>query len=542
MAAPPPPPASNGVNASELMYAVNQNDATRVKELLKSGVDPNAHDYDKRTAAHIAAGEGFVSLLRMLHESGADLHAKDRWGGTPLDDATLEKQTSCAEYLVSRGVTFGTRSHVINPETAAQIEEDFTRAIDPTSFLGRYLQAAADGNLESIQSMGQVDVNCADYDQRTAIHVSASEGRLEVVKYLIENGALVNCRDRWGRTPLDDALAGGYAEVVQLLKEHGGEATGAYEETSNYVSDAEMKNLQEHGQKEKWALKKSEILISKTRFAKGAGGELFKAKWRGLDCVAKSCANMVSNKQALQDLGNEISLLSQTRHPHLVMFLGASFEEFPPIMLMEDCKGGTLEERIVKVASEGKSLTKNERVKWTYELALGMNFLHLCDPCIVHRDLKPSNILLTADGNVRITDFGLSKFIPSKNKKMNDRFTMTGETGSYRFMAPEVFKHEQYNEKVDVYSFALIVYWMQVGVRPFVHYTDPVAAVRAAALEGVRPTFGKKCDKHLVNLLQECWQQDGERRPAFSEVLSSLDAMQYSSFSLHNKSSKCTIQ
>jgi serine/threonine protein kinase len=85
-----------------------------------------------------------------------------------------------------------------------------------------------------------------------------------------------------------------------------------------------------------------------------------------------------------------------------------------------------------------------------------MNFLHSCSTHVVHRDLKPSNVLLTTDNHIKITDFGLSKFIPSKNKGMNDKFAMTGETGSYRFMAPEVFRHEAYNLKVNRTGFVFV--------------------------------------------------------------------------------------
>ena len=57
---------------------------------------------------------------------------------------------------------------------------------------------------------------------------------------------------------------------------------------------------------------------------------------------------------------------------------------------------------------------------------------------------------------------------------------MTGETGSYRYMAPEVFRHEIYNEKVDVYAFAMIFYELLEGIPPFMDH-DPITAATKAA-------------------------------------------------------------
>ena len=61
----------------------------------------------------------------------------------------------------------------------------------------------------------------ADYDGRTALHVAACEGHLEVVKYLLEHGASVHLRDRFGHSPLDDAVRFGHEEVVEILVNTG---------------------------------------------------------------------------------------------------------------------------------------------------------------------------------------------------------------------------------------------------------------------------------------------------------------------------------
>lgn len=83
-------------------------------------------------------------------------------------------------------------------------------------------------------------------------------------------------------------------------------------------------------------------------------------------------------------------------------------------------------------------------------------------------------------------------FVTAKVKDEYQPYLMTGETGSYRFMAPEVFKHEAYGRPVDVYSFSLILHYMLTGVAPWPHL-DGMRAVEAAALEDERPAVPRSC-------------------------------------------------
>lgn len=81
--------------------------------------------------------------------------------------------------------------------------------------------AASAGDLDEIRRLHSIglDLNQADYDGRTALHLAAAENQIAVVKYLISNGAYKTPKDRWGRTPVFDAEKGGYKDVVSLLKD-----------------------------------------------------------------------------------------------------------------------------------------------------------------------------------------------------------------------------------------------------------------------------------------------------------------------------------
>ena len=118
--------------------------------------------------------------------------------------------------------------------------------------------------------------------------------------------------------------------------------------------------------------------------------------------------------------------------------------------------------------------------------------LLLNGPCMTCR-----NSLIYDTGTIKLADFGLSKSLPVNKHASYDldaTFRLTGETGSYRYMAPEVFRHEPYNYKVDVYSFSMIAYQLFEHMPPFAGM-DPVAAAKAAALRDSRPAFNKLNDQ-----------------------------------------------
>jgi serine/threonine protein kinase len=155
------------------------------------------------------------------------------------------------------------------------------------------------------------------------------------------------------------------------------------------------------------------------------------------------------------DFRIETQILSQLRHPNICMMLGYSATKDFEVMISELMQCSLLDVFNAHRVN-GTKMTKKKQLRYAIELCKGMNYLHTCKPPILHRDLKPANLLLDFRDTLKVTDFGLAKIRPEKKMDADstmetDKFIMTGETGSYRFMAPEVFRHEEYNEAVDVY-------------------------------------------------------------------------------------------
>ena len=94
---------------------------------------------------------------------------------------------------------------------------------------------------------------------------------------------------------------------------------------------------------------------------------------------------------------------------------------------------------------------------------------------------------------------------------------MTAETGSYRWMAPEVIRHEPYGTGCDVYSFGVLCWEMLSYSIPFPQHT-PVEVALSVATKGMRPEIPAHSPSVLVDLIEQCWQQQALLRPSFAKV------------------------
>ena len=510
-----------------LQQAALGNQAEMEKILKERPAFVNFRDYDRRTALHVAASEGHVHICQYLIEKGASVNRSDRWGGSPLDDAHRHRHQAVIQYLRENGATTGSANQTTN-----------------------LITAAAEGDADEVRmllEMGNVSVNEGDYDRRTALHLAAGEGQVEIVKMLCEAGADVNAEDRWGSRPLDDAKSAKNEECMKLL-----ESFGAKKGSLNAgIGDSSSKRRE---------IANLEINFGELemvdRIGSGAFGDIYKCRWRGTLVAAKCIksakirrewlkkealarlakggdvddaikqideAEMTDDDKeaALHDFRQEISILKSLRHPHIVLLLAYSTTENYEVMISELMKCSLLD--IFKAnLVQGTKMKKKDQIVYATHLAQGMLYLHTCRPPIIHRDLKPANLLIDHSGVLKVADFGLCKVRPDPSKESADTFIMTGETGSYRFMAPEVYRHENYTETVDVYSYAMILFYLFDGKPPW-PYLNGVVAVKKAADEGDRPPIPRHWDHRLQDLLQECWDENPQARPPFSKILKVLN-------------------
>jgi serine/threonine protein kinase len=243
--------------------------------------------------------------------------------------------------------------------------------------------------------------------------------------------------------------------------------------------------------------------------------------------------------EALADFRQEISILKSLRHPNIVLLLAYSTTENLEVMISELMKCSLLDIFKAHIVN-GSKMKKKDQIVYAIQLAQGMLYLHTCKPPIIHRDLKPANLLIDHHGVLKVADFGLSKVRPDPKKHEKDSFLMTGETGSYRFMAPEVFRHQHYTETVDVYSYGMILFYLLDGKPPW-PYDSGMVAVRKASDEGDRPSIPRSWDSRLQALLQDCWDENPSSRPSFRTILSILNQYSRSVFNSDSENMQASV-
>eukprot|EP00558_Chaetoceros_sp_UNC1202_P008676 CAMPEP_0197244480 /NCGR_PEP_ID=MMETSP1429-20130617/9592_1 /TAXON_ID=49237 /ORGANISM="Chaetoceros sp., Strain UNC1202" /LENGTH=386 /DNA_ID=CAMNT_0042704849 /DNA_START=40 /DNA_END=1200 /DNA_ORIENTATION=+ len=231
------------------------------------------------------------------------------------------------------------------------------------------------------------------------------------------------------------------------------------------------------------------------------------------------------------DLACEVKYLAVLKnHPHVIKMRAVASTEYcsKDFFIMMDKLYGTLEDRVDIWKKKAKKLfmkkTEKEdlffdRMMVAHDLSSAMAYLHEND--IIYRDLKPENIGFDVRDDVKIFDLGLAKEIP-KNRRPSDTFDLTENTGSPRYMAPEVALNQPYNEKSDVYSFGLLMSYILDFKLPFQGF-DRRQMMQKVYKGKVRPKVNSKWPKRTKSLLPRCWDRDIANRPSFEEVKETLN-------------------
>lgn len=299
-----------------------------------------------------------------------------------------------------------------------------------------------------------------------------------------------------------------------------------------------------------------------------SGAVVYKALWKHETVAFKLYkSTFFSDNNGTKEFEWELSLMSSLKHSNLVACYGASLHPPRVGIITEFCSGGDLTGVIQKFSrrisrnekTNKESQTQNidedyfmyENPKFPFSkkilmllyVARGMRFLHSKN--VIHRDLKCDNVLIDASGIAKISDFGLCTI------KDHERGRMTMAVGTALFMAPEVFLGKSYDEKCDIFSFAIVAYEILFETtNPYECFlnTDSSSSnslgwkagsdrgsstiygleAKVASDPTFRPRFPPK-DKmpkdhlFLMEVIEKSWAANPEERPTFNDIVSILE-------------------
>lgn len=241
----------------------------------------------------------------------------------------------------------------------------------------------------------------------------------------------------------------------------------------------------------------------------GASGAVYLAE-SIIDNQKVAIKQMDLNVQPRKELIiTEILVMKDSQHKNIVNFLDSYLRGSSDLwVIMEYMEGGSLTEVI---ENNGFKLNERQIATICFESLKGLQHLH--KKHIIHRDIKSDNVLLDAKGNVKITDFGFcAKLTDQKNK----RATMVGTP---YWMAPEVVKQKEYDEKVDVWSLGIMTIEMIEGEPPYLN-EEPLKALYLIATNGT-PKLKKPelLSNSIKKFLSICLCVDVRYRATTDELL-----------------------
>jgi serine/threonine protein kinase len=188
---------------------------------------------------------------------------------------------------------------------------------------------------------------------------------------------------------------------------------------------------------------------------------------------------------------------------------------------------------VTKYMESGSLADVLERVKagnppdfWTHTgiaiivvgIVHGLEFIH--SKGFVHRDVKPLNLLIDKDGRCYVGDLGSVRLLECATRLSYDKSTVS-------YTAPELY-YGDYGSKVDVFSFALVLYEILVGRAVYADGTEERAMYLAAT--GVRAELPPEMSSDVKLLITQCWSDDPDGRPSFSDIRRDLERIEFKIF------------
>ncbi|GMT27385.1 hypothetical protein PFISCL1PPCAC_18682, partial [Pristionchus fissidentatus] len=205
---------------------------------------------------------------------------------------------------------------------------------------------------------------------------------------------------------------------------------------------------------------------------------------------------------------SELTMLRKLEHVNIVKFIGLVQFNGRRSLLLEYCHS------TLRSLLSSYPLEKNSVAAHAISIASGINYLHT--NLILHRDLKPENVLIDSNRIAKLCDFGISR-------EIHDKSTLFTFIGTRPYMAPELIRGENCSEKIDVWSFGIILWEMMTGKRP---YEGIEAVVLVYAIGNKKAPLPIPFETHFESLsilLNRCWAENHHHRPSMDSVIASIE-------------------
>ncbi|XP_062344258.1 integrin-linked protein kinase isoform X1 [Cinclus cinclus] len=383
--------------------------------------------------------EGNAVAVRLwLDNTENDLNQGDDHGFSPLHWACREGRSNVVDMLIMRGA----RINVMN------------RGDDTPLHL-----AASHGHRDIVQKLMQfkADINAVNEHGNTPLHYACFWGHEQVAEDLVGSGALVSIANKYGETPTDKAKMP-LREVLKERAEKLGQSLTKIPYKDTFWKGT-TRTRPRNGTLNKLAGIDFKQLTTSHKLNENQSGELWKGRWQGNDIVIKMLKIRDWTTRKSRDFNEEYPKLRIFSHPNVLPVLGAC--QAPPaphpVIISHWMPYGSL----YNVLHEGTNFVVDQMqaVKFAFDIARGMAFLHTLEPLIPRHHLNSRSVMIDEDMTARISMADV-KF----------SFQCPGRMYAPAWVAPEALqkKPEEINRRsADMWSFAVLLWELVTREVPF---------------------------------------------------------------------------
>ncbi|XP_051820759.1 tyrosine-protein kinase TXK [Antechinus flavipes] len=259
---------------------------------------------------------------------------------------------------------------------------------------------------------------------------------------------------------------------------------------------------------EKWKIDQSELTFIK-EVGKGQFGVVHLGKWKSQVLVAIKAIN--EGAMSEDDFIEEAKVMMKLSHPRLVQLYGVCIQQKPLYIVTEFMENGSL---LHYLRQRQGRLRREVLLSICQDVCEGMEYLERNN--FIHRDLAARNCLVSATFVVKISDFGMTRYV------LNDEYiSSSGAKFPVKWSAPEVFHFNKYSSKSDVWSFGILMWEVFTeGKMPFAKESN--LQVIEAISKGFRLYRPLLAPMIVYEVMYSCWHEKPEGRPTFAELTQTL--------------------